>query len=169
MTAIRCMVLILSVPLQEGEAPAHPERLRALEYLIGTWTGEGVSPTHGKYVSEQTFEWMEDKNFIKSEFVMKAGEKLLWTATTVIGYDTRKKKIVSFAFARNGAIAQGEAVPALDKKDALVFTNRTSGAAIEEDRVTQAKVDEDTFTSTVEAKKEGKYVLLGTYTYRRKK
>jgi hypothetical protein len=169
MTAIGCMILILGVPLQEGTPPAHPERLKALEYLIGTWTEEGVSPTHGKYVSEQTFEWMQDRNFIKCDFVMKAGEKLLWTATSVIGYDAKKKKIVSFAFARNGAIAQGEAVPAADRKDTLVFTNRTTGAAIEEDRVTQAKVDEDTFTSTVETKKEGKYVLLGTYTYRRKK
>ena len=169
MTALGCLVLIVLAPPQEDNPPAHPERLKALEYLIGTWTGEGVSPTHGKYVTEQTFEWMQDKNFIKSEFVMKSGEKVLWTATTVIGYDAKKKKIVSFAFARSGAIAQGEAVAPSDRKDTLVFTNRTSGAAIDEDRVTQAKVDEDTFTSTVEAKKEGKYVLLGTYTYRRRK
>jgi hypothetical protein len=112
---------------------------------------------------------MQDRNFIKADYTLKADGKVAWTSTSIIGYDVQKKKLVAFVFGRNGAIARGEEVRS-DGKGTVVFESQVSGlGAIEEDRVTQTKVDDDTFTSAVEAKKDGKYVLLGTYTYKRKK
>jgi len=170
MTAIATLaLLLLSSSAQEAEAQPGPEALKPLEFLIGTWTGQGVSPTAGKYTEQHVFEWMQGRSFIKAEYVMKTGDQVAWTATTIIGYDARKKKLVVFGFAKNGAVAVGEQV-ATDLKETWVFENKVSGlGAIEEDRVTQTKVDADTFTTLVEAKKEGTYAVLGKYTYTRKK
>jgi hypothetical protein len=145
------------------------EHLKPLEFLIGTWTGGGESAELGKYTEVHVIEWMHDRNFIRAEYTLKREGAVAWTATSIIGYDEQRKKLVDYVFARNGAIARGEEVRS-DGKGTVVFENQVVGIAeIKEDRVTQTKVDEDTFTSTVEVRKDGKYVLVGTYTYRRKK
>lgn len=166
---IPCVLLLVSARFQDAEPKSVVEGLQPLSFLIGAWTGQGESPTLGKYVEEHVFEWMHDRHFIRAEYTLKAGDRVAWTSTSIIGFDAAKKKLVAFVFGKNGAIAQTEEVPS-GKKDVWVFEGKVSGlGAIAEDRVTQTKVDEDTFSSTVEVKKDGKFQPPTTYIYHRKK
>ena len=145
------------------------EPLKELEFLVGRWTGSGSFPDGKAYEEEHRFEWIQDRNFLKAEYALKVGDRDVYGATSIIGYDAARKKLVAFAFGRNGAIARSEQA-AGGKKDVWVFEGAVSspqGSA--EDRVTQTRIDADTFTSAVETKKDGAWVAVGTYTYRRKK
>jgi hypothetical protein len=69
----------------------------------------------------------------------------------------------------NGASSRTDSVAAA-KKNSYVFEGRAVGPGyVSEDRITNAKVDEDTFTTTVESKKDGAYVQVGHFVYKRKK
>src|SRR5437899_255878 len=150
MTAlISFAILVLPAAIQESQAKTGSEHLKPLEFLIGTWSGQGESAKLGKYTEEHVFEWMQDRNFIKAEYTLKTDGKVAWTSTSIIGYDLQKKKLVAFVFGRNGAIARGEEIRS-DGKGTVVFESQVSGfGVIEEDRVTQTKVDDETLTSVV--------------------
>lgn len=166
---IPCLLALVPARAQEALPQSPAEALKPLDFMIGTWTRDGESPRFGKYVEEHVVDWMQDRTFIRAEYTMKAGDKIVWSATSIIGYDAQKKRLVSFGFGKNGAIARGEETPS-GKKDVWVFENKVSGlGAVEEDRVTQTKIDGDTFSSTVEMKKDGQFQPPTAYTYRRKK
>ena len=95
--------------------------------------------------------------------------KMVNSATSIIGYDEGKKKIVASVFSRLGAIAHAEEV-LTKEKDVWVFNGRASlhGMTIE-DRYTLTKVNGDTFTAKMEIKEKGAYELLDTSSWKRVK
>lgn len=165
-----CVTLFATALSRPQEGPvSNADHLKPLEFLIGTWGGAGKLDSGDEYLEELKFDWMQDRNFIKSEYAMKVGERVVWSSTTVIGYDAELKKLVVFAFAKNGTIARSVAADTA-RKDTWVFLGKISGPfPIKEDRVTTTKVDEETLRTEVEKKEEGNYVLLGKYTYKKKK
>ena len=130
---------------------------------------EGETPEAGKYTAQYVAEWIHRRRFIRVEFTMKVKGEADYTATTIIGYDEGKKRIVASGFSCLGVIAHSEEV-ITKKKDVWIFKGKASlDGTIIEDRVTETKVDEDTFTATTEIKKDGKYEVLDTSTWKRKK
>jgi len=158
-----CTALFWSVVPQES-----PEALQPLRYFLGTWTGQGKLENGVEYTDEQRFEWVHNQQFMKSEYSLRIDGKVVHTATSVLGYDHEKKKVFAFVFGRTGASGRTELVSA--ENGVLVFEGHASGPGIAvDDRVSFAKVDEETFRVTVEQKKDGKFTETGKYVYQRKK
>jgi len=159
------LIAALAVP---GSLQETPEALEPLKYFIGSWTGQGKLDNGVEYTDEQRFEWVHNRQFIKSEYHCKTGGKIVHTATSIIGYDHEKKRVFAFVFGGTGASGRTELVNT--EQDRFVFEGRASGPGVAvDDRVTNAKVDEDTFSVSVEQKKDGKFTETGKYVYRRKK
>lgn len=162
------VILALHATLLAQEGSGIRER-HALDFFVGTWVGQGKLDGGEAFTEEHRMEWIQDRNFLKSEYVLKVGTEVRWSSTSVIGYDSEKKKLVAFVFGKNGALARSEQV-LKDSVDTWVFQGRVvSGALVVQDRVTQTKVDSDTFTTSVETLKDGQYVPVGKYTYKKKK
>lgn len=167
-TALAWTVLATCAFAQDATGP-HYEHLKPLEWLVGTWTSTGKLDSGDEYSDEMVVDWIYGRNFIRSEYKLKVGGKVTWSATTVIGYDVDRKRIVAFGFAANGAISRSEAVP-VDKKDTWVFESKISGDfPVKEDRITYTKVDDSTLISEVEVKKDGAFVKTGSYTHKKSK
>lgn len=158
-----CTATLLSLAPQDP-----PEALQPLKFLIGTWTGQGKFENGVEYADEHKVDWFQNRQFLKSEYSVKVGEKVVWTATSIIGYDHEKKNLFAIVFAMNGGHSRTDVVSV--DKDTYVFEGKAVGPGIlSDDRVTNAKIDEDTFSVVVEAKKDGKFAVTGKYVYKRKK
>lgn len=157
------------IVLMTAASAPQPDSLKGLAFLVGTWSGSGTFPDGRAYVDEHRFEWIQDRHFLKAEYVLSLDGKPFWTTTSILGWDPAKKKLVGFSFAMNGAIARTEEAPG-GGKDVWVFEGTVvSPRGSAEDRVTHRRIDDDAFTTTVETKKDGAYAIVDTYAYRRKK
>jgi hypothetical protein len=88
------------------------EHLKQLEPLIGTWTGEFVSPDDrptanikkgDKITFTATYKWALDKSAILDHKTMGVpGSDPIWQGTFFIGWDTGNKSIVCYAFENTG-------------------------------------------------------------------
>lgn len=131
-----------------ADRSAAADPMADLDWLIGTWRAEhlGVEMTiHCR--------WLADKSFVEATYARQAGDKVVPTATQIIGVDPRSGRINSWMFNADKSIAHGVWIPqstgwAIDfsgasadgttstavnvlrrVKDALVWksTNRTMG------------------------------------------
>ena len=162
------MLALIAALVLPGSPQEPPEALEPLKFLIGVWTGQGRLDNGVEYTDEQRFEWVHHRQFIKSEYLLRTGGKIVHTATSILGYDYEKKRVFAFVFSMTGASGRTELVSA--EKDSFVFEGHASGPGVSaDDRVTHTKVDEDTFNVTVEQKKDGNFATVGKYVYRRKK
>jgi hypothetical protein len=92
--------------------PGNYEHLKKLEPLIGTWTGEFVSPHDwptanikkgDKLTFTMSYKWDLDKSIIVNHHTMGVpGSDPVWQGTFFIGWDTANKRIVAFAFETTG-------------------------------------------------------------------
>jgi len=166
--ALYAVVYMSAMASQDSADGPTSEHLEPLKFLIGTWTGQGKLDGGEAYTDEYRFEWMQNRQFIRVEYALKVGDAVRWSSTSIIGYDPEKKKLVGFVFERNGALARSECVKS--DKSTWVFEDRAAGpAGVQEGRVTHTKVDADTFSVTVEVKKDGKLTPVGSYHFKRKK
>ena len=88
------------------------EHLKKLEHLIGTWSGEFVSPTDwptanlkkgDKITFTSTYKWELNRSVIADQLSFGVpGSDPFWQATWLIGWDTTNKRIVCFAFETTG-------------------------------------------------------------------
>lgn len=88
------------------------EHLKQLEPLIGTWSGEFVSPHDwptanikqgDKLTWTSTYKWHLDRSSIWNHNTMgQPGADPVWQGTFFIGWDTLNKRIVCFAFENTG-------------------------------------------------------------------
>lgn len=76
--------------------------LNELEWLIGTWQ----VATKERQVTT-TYEWGENKTFIKGAFTVKDGDKVVESGTQMIGKDNAAGAIHSWVFSSDGGFGDG--------------------------------------------------------------
>ena len=81
--------------------PSHYEQLKALEWMVGSWTNE----TAGAEV-ELECNWTKNKNYLTRAFKIAIGGQEI-SGVQVIGWDPAAKAIRSWTFDSNGAFAEG--------------------------------------------------------------
>ena len=82
--------------------PAHYEKLRELEWMIGDWVdqaGEGVVTTE--------CHWARNKNFILRSFTVSVGMAIDMGGMQIIGWDPARKQIRSWVFDSDGGFNEG--------------------------------------------------------------
>jgi hypothetical protein len=115
---VTCLALALALCVvgmsgAEDKVPlGNYEHLKKLEPLIGTWTGEFVSPHDwptanikkgDKLTHTFTCKWDLNKSAISYRWTIGVpGSDPVWQSTWLIGWDTANKRIVSFAFESTG-------------------------------------------------------------------
>ena len=118
MTYAACLAVALTLcavgqsRAEDKALPGNYEHLKKLEPLIGTWTGEFVSPHDwptanikkgDKLTLTSTYKWDLNKSIISNHQTMGVpGSDPVWQATFLIGWDTANKRIVCFAFENTG-------------------------------------------------------------------
>jgi uncharacterized protein (TIGR02246 family) len=88
---------------------SHDDTLKDLEWLIGTWVAGGKE----KEVVT-TYEWDENKAFIRGKFTVKEGGKVVESGTQMIGKDNSQGVIRSWVFQSEGGF--GESIWTRDGK-----------------------------------------------------
>jgi uncharacterized protein (TIGR02246 family) len=76
--------------------------LKELEWLIGTWQ----AVTKDREVTI-TYEWDENKTFIRGKFTVKEGAKVIESGTEMIGKDSARGVIRSWVFQSDGGFGGG--------------------------------------------------------------
>jgi len=114
--------------------------LQELEWLIGTWH----AVAKGRDVTS-TYEWDENKAFIRGKFTVKEGDKVIESGTHMIGKDNAKGVIRSWIFQSEGAF--GRAVWTREGKKWTIDVHgvRADGRELTA-TVIYGQVDPNTFT-----------------------
>lgn len=81
---------------------AYDVKLSELEWLIGTWQ----VTTKERQVTT-SYEWSENKTFIRGTFTVKEGDKVVESGTQMIGKDNAAGAIHSWVFSNDGAFGDG--------------------------------------------------------------
>jgi hypothetical protein len=76
--------------------------LNELEWLIGTW--QAITKDRDVTI---TYEWDENKAFIRGKFTVKEGSKVIESGTEVIGKDHAESVIRSWVFQSDGGFGGG--------------------------------------------------------------
>jgi uncharacterized protein (TIGR02246 family) len=76
--------------------------LKELEWLIGTWQ----AATKEREVTT-TYEWDENKTFIRGKFTVKEGAKIIESGTQMIGKDNADRVLRSWVFQSDGGFGGG--------------------------------------------------------------
>ena len=111
--ALALTLCVVGMSSAEDKAPlGNYEHLKKLKPLIGTWTGEFLSPYDrptanikkgDKITQTSTYKWDLNKSVISNHQTMgQPGSDPVWQATFLIGWDTENKRIVCFAFENTG-------------------------------------------------------------------
>lgn len=146
--------------------PEPAKQLAELDFLVGRWAGGGDMPGGVKYTDEFLYSWNEHKTFLRSTYKLTVGTQVAWTDENVIGWDAELKKLVGFTFGMDGTIGRGVALDV--KNNEWTFEGKSSGSSpMKEWRITLAKVDDDTITSTIFVKKGDQYEQVMKNTYKR--
>jgi len=82
-------------------APSHYERLKELEWLIGTWIDQDEEST-----IKTVCEWTKNKNFITRSFSVSIKDRIEIEGTQVIGWDPAAKTIRSWMFDSEGGFGE---------------------------------------------------------------
>jgi uncharacterized protein (TIGR02246 family) len=91
---------------EEGERaprPSNYERLRELEWMLGTWIDDA-----GDGVTVQTdVEWTKNRNFMTRSFAVVIGDQVDMSGMQIIGWDPVKNQIRSWVFDSDGGFGDG--------------------------------------------------------------
>ncbi|GAB5405875.1 MAG: hypothetical protein Aurels2KO_41060 [Aureliella sp.] len=82
--------------------PSNYEQLKALEWMVGSWTLE----TEGSKI-EVSCRWTTNRNFLMRSYQVVAGERVDFEGTQVIGWDPSKQVIRSWMFDSDGGFGSG--------------------------------------------------------------
>ena len=151
------------------KTPSVSKHLKPVAFLVGSWEGTGKFDGMD-FTYTVKYEWTLNKNFIKSTYKAKVGDMVVWSDTSMIGYDKEKKKLVMFSFAMDGSIGTGEMVPSKDPKK-IVFTVSIDGddPRFKDGRSVYTKVDNDNLTVKIQTKKDKEWVTFMDCKQKRKK
>lgn len=116
------------------------DSLKDLEWLIGTW-----QMTNKDREVTTTYEWDENKTFIRGQFSIKEGNKVVESGTQKIGKDNAEGQIHSWVFQTDGGFGDG-----LWTREGKKWTVDFSGVTAEgrklEATVIYIRLDANTFT-----------------------
>jgi uncharacterized protein (TIGR02246 family) len=84
--------------------PSSISRLKQLDWLIGTWTGE--APTQGAPAMKSTCDWAANKSFIIRSTSTPALIGGTGSGTEIIGWDPHEQRFRSWDFDSEGAFGQ---------------------------------------------------------------
>ena len=76
--------------------------LKELEWLIGTWHA-----ANKEREVTTTYEWDENKTFIRGKYTVKEGAKVIESGTQMIGKDNAESTIRSWVFQSDGGFGDG--------------------------------------------------------------
>ena len=82
-------------------APSHYDRLKELEWLIGTWVDQDEKST-----IKTVCEWTKNKNFLTRSFSVSIKDRIEIEGTQVIGWDPAAKTIRSWMFDSEGGFGE---------------------------------------------------------------
>jgi len=92
--------------ISEGQeppaAPSHHEKLKGLDWLVGTWIDE-----EGGEVIKTECKWTRNKNFLVRSFTASIGDYVDITGMQFVGWDPARKQIRSWVFDSDGGLAEG--------------------------------------------------------------
>jgi len=81
--------------------PSHYEQLKALEWMVGEWTGN----TDDAEV-EVDCDWTKNKNFLTRAFKISIDGETSFSGMQIVGWDAAKKTIRSWTFDSKGTFAE---------------------------------------------------------------
>lgn len=84
------------------EAPSHYEKLKTLEWLVGTWIDEDENAR-----VETTCQWAKNQNYLTRSFTIDIADEPLLSGIQFIGWDGAAGKIRSWAFDSDGGFTEG--------------------------------------------------------------
>lgn len=116
------------------------DSLKDLEWLIGTWRMD----TKDREMST-TYEWDENKAFIRGKYTVKQGGKVAESGTQMFGKDNAEGGIRSWVFQTDGGFGNGFWVRE-GKKWTVDFEGVTSDGKKLTATILYIRVDADTFT-----------------------
>ncbi len=98
--------LMASVRDMPAERSSDHDQLADLGWLIGAWHAEHLGV-------EMTIDcrWLADQSFVEATYSKQVGDKVVPTATQIIGVDPRSGRITSWMFNADKGIAHGVWIP----------------------------------------------------------
>jgi uncharacterized protein (TIGR02246 family) len=81
---------------------SHYERLKDLEWMVGSWVDQDEETTVTTECS-----WTKNNNFLTRSFTVQVGDQIEMAGMQIIGWDPLEKKIRSWVFDSDGGFAQG--------------------------------------------------------------
>ena len=123
----------------------------------------------GEYTDEFVFSWTLNKNFIKNDYKMRVGDKVVWRDYGMMGWNKDKKRLVVINFGLDGTIGTGEQIEQKDNE--TIWEGRIVGPqGSMKYRFRTVRVDNDTMFMQMAEWKDGKFAPYGPKsTYKRKK
>jgi uncharacterized protein (TIGR02246 family) len=116
------------------------DSLKDLEWLIGTWRMDTKDRD-----ATTTYEWDDNKKFIKGKFSVQQGGKVAESGTQMIGKDNAEGGIRSWVFQSDGGFGDG-----LWTRDGKKWTVDFEGSTADGKKLTATvvyvRIDADTFT-----------------------
>lgn len=149
-------------------ACAEQEPLEAYSWLVGVWAAQGSSPEAGEYTEELAYEWTMGRKFMKSTYVMRAGEKIVWTDVGMVGIDPATGHLVGFNFGMDGTIGWGRTTEHESGESFLTEGSVVGPNPKQDYRARMRRLEGDRLEFTIEMKQGDAYVTQSTQTYSRK-
>ena len=81
--------------------PSHYEQLKALEWMVGQWTGDADNAE-----VEVDCDWTKNQNFLTRAFKISIDGDTSFSGMQIIGWDPAEKTIRSWTFDSNGTFAE---------------------------------------------------------------
>lgn len=94
--------LMASVRESEGGTKVSSAELTDIDWLIGSWTGEGDASK-----VQIDYSWMANKHFIKGQFTVASKDGKASGGTQIIGKDPQSGRIISWFFNADGGQGYG--------------------------------------------------------------
>ena len=82
--------------------PSNYERLKELEWMVGTWVDQDEQST-----IETNCHWAKNQNFLIRSFTMSVRDRINLSGMQIIGWDPAQKRIRSWVFDSNGGFGEG--------------------------------------------------------------
>lgn len=168
MTKPPVALVLLALSLCAAPASAGPDSLEAYSWLIGVWTGKGTSPEGGEVTEEYAYEWTQNRKFMKTTYVARAGEKVVWTDVGMVAIDPATGSLFGFNFGMDGSIGWGQSVGETSAESFLMEGNVVGPDLTPAFRFRMKRVGEDAIELTLESKQGDAWVPQAPQTYHRK-
>ncbi len=123
----------------QPETPSHYEKLKPLEWMIGSWIDQGEA---GAVRAE--CHWTKNKNFITRSFTISLEGQIDLSGIQIIGWDAGEKRIRSWTFDSDGGFAEASWSNQGNQWYAIKKGKTADGKAVSAVNV-MTYVDENTF------------------------